>query len=212
MLKRRTPRLQRGRGFTLVELMVALVVGLIVVGAVLALVASIMNSNRQTLQSTRLNQELRATMAVIANDLRRSRGVEDPMTVATANAGKPNNPFATVDTSTAGCIRYGYYDLIDDDGDGDVTNDNYHSIYLSGTKIVRSTASTFAGATCTLAGRTLGSDQVAIDALTVTPNSSSSSVRQYVVQLRGHLVDQDTQLSAVTRTITENVFIRSVGQ
>ena len=66
------------RGFSLIELMVAMVVGLIVVGAVLALVVSIMKSNRQTLQSTRLNQEMRATLAVIANDLRRARSVTDP--------------------------------------------------------------------------------------------------------------------------------------
>ena len=57
----------RQRGFSLVEMMVALVLGLVVTGAVLALVVAIIHSNRQTLQSTRLNQELRATLAVIAS-------------------------------------------------------------------------------------------------------------------------------------------------
>ena len=76
------PMTRNARGFSLVEMMVALALGLIVVTAVLALVLSIIRSNRQTLQSTRLNQELRATLAVIASDLRRARSVEDPLTTA----------------------------------------------------------------------------------------------------------------------------------
>ena len=59
--------------------MVALVVGLIVIGAVLALVMAIMKSNRETLQATRLNQELRATMAVVATDIRRATRVRGPV-------------------------------------------------------------------------------------------------------------------------------------
>jgi prepilin-type N-terminal cleavage/methylation domain-containing protein len=80
---------RNARGFSLVEMMVALALGLIVVTAVLALVLSIIRSNRQTLQSTRLNQELRATLAVIASDLRRARGVADPLTSALARFRKP---------------------------------------------------------------------------------------------------------------------------
>lgn len=209
MLNRRMARPGTARGFSLIELMVALVVGLIVVGAVLALIVAIMKSNRETLQATRLNQELRATMAVIATDIRRARGVSDPLTTATASGG---NPYKVIDTATSGCIRYGYFDSIDDDNSGDATDDNYHALYLSGGNLVRASSSTAAGATCTLAGKQLGSDQVAITAFTITPATTSNTAREFEVTLTGHLVDGDAALASISRTITQTVFVRSVGE
>jgi len=221
MLSRSIPRSRHARGFSLIELMVALVVGLIVVGAVLALIVAIMKSNRETLQATRLNQELRATMAVVATDIRRARGVEDPMTTATMTPA--NVPYKDIDTTTAGCIRYGYFDVIDDNGDGDATNDNYHSLYLSDEgQVMRKSATTMAGATCTPSAsesspgaipaiKKLGSDQVAITSMTFTPSASSPS-REFEVSLTGHLDDDDAALASISRTITQTVFVRSVGQ
>jgi Tfp pilus assembly protein PilW len=55
----------RNAGFSLVELMVAMVLALIVIGAVIALVLSMMRANNQTISATRLTQELRATAALI---------------------------------------------------------------------------------------------------------------------------------------------------
>jgi Tfp pilus assembly protein PilW len=72
--------------------MVALVLSLIIAGAVLALVLAIIRSNRLTLQSTRLNQELRATLSVVAADLRRARGVDDPLSSALLVGGNPFGP------------------------------------------------------------------------------------------------------------------------
>ncbi len=206
MLNRSIPISRRARGFSLVELMVALVVGLIVVGAVLALIVAIMKSNRETLQATRLNQELRATMAVIATDIRRARGVEDPLTTATA----ATVPYKDIDTTTAGCILYGYFDVIDDDGDGDVADDNYHSIYLSGGKVLRASGDEGVP-TCVSGGKQLGSDQVTITSLTFTP-SPTAPTREFEVSLTGHLVDGNAALASISRTITQTVFVRSVAQ
>lgn len=199
-------------GFSLVELMVALVVGLIVIGAVLALVMAIMKSNRETIQSTRLTQELRATIAVIASDLKRARSVEDPLVTATATGG---NQYKNINYATANCIRYGYSDAIDDNGDGNVANDNYHVIRLSGGKVVRASADTEANTTCGLPGIKLGSDQVVITTLTFTPTSpaapTAATVRSFDVTIAGNLVDGNSELSSISRTITESVFIRSIG-
>jgi len=95
-------------GFTLIELMIAMVLGLIVIGAVLALSLSMIRANNQTIAGTRLTQELRAVAGLMSGDLRRAGGVIDPLTVATANNGNPANPFAAISTATAGCIQYGY--------------------------------------------------------------------------------------------------------
>jgi Tfp pilus assembly protein PilW len=202
MLK--STRRNGARGFTLVEMMVALVAGLIVVGAVIALIASIMKSNRQTIQSTRLNQEMRATMAVLAGDMRRARGVDDPLTTAT----QATKPYATIDTSTAGCAVYAY----SGGGGGDC-----RVVRLINGAIWQNVAAPSGGA-CTLtcndaaSGTKLGSDQVVLTSLQFSPSSTSTSTRQYEVQLQGHLVDEDTSLATISRTITQTVFVRSVGQ
>jgi len=196
-------------GFSLVELMVALVVGLVVVGAVLALVVAIMESNRETLQATRLNQELRATLAVIANDLRRARSVEDPLTVAMAAGG---NPYAAVSTATAGCVVYAY--------DG-ALNGPWHLIKLDSGAVVLQGVGT-RPVSCSPSGTPvrLGSDQVEITALTFTPTTTTSTppqptdeslVREVTVTITGHLVDPNTGLAGISRTVSQTVFVRSVG-
>ena len=75
MLMHRTPSLPRkARGFTLVEMMLALALGLLVVAAVLAFIFSLIRANSETVLSTRLNQEMRATMrAACTSTTSRSR-------------------------------------------------------------------------------------------------------------------------------------------
>lgn len=180
------------RGFSLVELMVALAVGLIVIGSVLALVMSIIRANNQTIQATRLTQELRATAAVITSDLKRSGGVDDPMTVATANNGKPLNPFGTVDGATAGCILYSY---------ANAAGGNFHAISRSNNAVFLDTGASAADATCG-GGERLGSGAVSIDALNFAVTG-----RRIVVTLRGSLLSDP----AISRTFTQTVFVRSVA-
>ena len=197
------------RGFSLVELMVALVAGLIVTGAVLALVVAIMKSNRQTVQATRLNQELRATLAVIASDLRRARSVADPLSTAVAAGG---NPYKAISTATGSCVIYGY--------DG-ASNGPWHLIKLdSGAVVMQGLASR--PASCSPGGTStpLGSRQVDVTALSFTPTTTSTIpagfadegfVRRFTVTITGHLIDQDPESSGVTRTVSQVVYVRSIG-
>ncbi|HET6602740.1 MAG TPA: prepilin-type N-terminal cleavage/methylation domain-containing protein, partial [Xanthomonadaceae bacterium] len=67
---------QRQGGFSIVEAMVALVAGLIVIGAVLAFTVATVQSNTENVQATRLAQELRALMNLVARDVRRA-GYDD---------------------------------------------------------------------------------------------------------------------------------------
>jgi hypothetical protein len=71
----------------LIELMIALVVGLVVSGAVLAFTASSIQSNSEYVLSTRLTQDLRNNMDLVTRDLRRAGYDEDALKyVATGNA------------------------------------------------------------------------------------------------------------------------------
>lgn len=57
---------RQSRGFSLVELMISLAIGLIVVSAVLAFTLSSLTANSEYVQSTRLSQELRNSMDFIS--------------------------------------------------------------------------------------------------------------------------------------------------
>ena len=67
-----TATYRRQAGFSLVEIMVALVAGLIVIGSVLAFTVASVRSNAEYVQATRLEQELRSAMDLVAGDLRRA--------------------------------------------------------------------------------------------------------------------------------------------
>lgn len=64
--------MRKESGFTIVELMVGLVVGMLVLGGVLSVYLTTIKTSGSTLNSSRLNQELGAIMNIMANDIRRA--------------------------------------------------------------------------------------------------------------------------------------------
>lgn len=214
----RAARPRRSRGFSLVEMMVALVLGLLVSGAVLSLVVAIIHSDRRALQSTRLNQELRATLSLIANDLRRARAVDDPLTTAMLAGGNPYQAVrASMLSADDGCLLYGYD--ADEDRDG-VVEPRWHILRRAagpaGTSRVVLLSSTSRPPGCTATGTeiALGSDQVDITRLVVSPLTSAADeglVREFTVTITGHLADGDAALAAIERTMSQTVYVRSVG-
>ncbi len=59
-------------GLSLVELMVGIAISLVIVAGGLSMLATFTGENRRLLLETRLNQDLRAAMAVVTQDLRRA--------------------------------------------------------------------------------------------------------------------------------------------
>lgn len=74
---KQAPHHRNSAGFSLIELMVALVAGLIVVGAVLSFTLSSLQANTEFVTTTRLTQELRANLNLVSQDLRRAGYDED---------------------------------------------------------------------------------------------------------------------------------------
>lgn len=70
-------KLNLSRGFSLIELMIALTAGLIVIGAVGAFTISSLQANAEYIQATRLNQELRNSLDFTTRELRRAGYDED---------------------------------------------------------------------------------------------------------------------------------------
>lgn len=167
----------KARGFTLIELMIAMVLGLIVMGAVIALVMSMIRSNNQTIQSTRLTQELRATAAVITSELQRAGSAANPFNVTAAQA------LGGVGTGTAGCITYTYADAA-----GTTVN---RAISLSGGAVYMGTTA------CGSAGAKLSSSNVTISNLAFCRNG-----RGITVALTGYMPGNAT----ITRSYSQSVF------
>jgi len=92
------------RGFSLIELMVAIVVGMFVVAGATSLIIDITGANASTIEATRLTQELRATMQLIADDVLRARRLDDPF----GEIGKG----ALASAQTPQQYYYGAYDPI----------------------------------------------------------------------------------------------------
>ena len=64
--------LRKPKGFTLIELMVAMVVGLLVAGVAMAMYVSLIRANSTSIQVARLTQALQASLDVMERDLRRA--------------------------------------------------------------------------------------------------------------------------------------------
>lgn len=97
---------RRQTGFTLIEMMVAIVVGLIVIGAALGFTVSTVRAYGENIRSTRFSQELRTGMNLVVRELRRS-GYDG---ASTSRVSTDSNPtmFRNLGTPGSGCIVYEY--------------------------------------------------------------------------------------------------------
>lgn len=210
----------RQAGFSLVELMVALVAGLIVSGAVIAFIGATIEANNETLRAVRLSQELRSLAEVISREVKRARSVADPFqnigsgcdangtTAATTDDCSGLAIVRSVDTATAGCIRFGYEGA---------TGGSFRAIrraVVGGVGTVVISRGTQADTECGDPGTTVSSAQVDITGLTferpdidpgaaVVPHPS-----QVDITLRGRLRNGPAG-PQFEKTYQTSVFIRS---
>ena len=100
---------RQSAGFSIIEMMIALALGLVVSGAALALTVSIIKSNNETVVAARLTQELRALLGVIGREASRARFMSDPL----GNVGRAAlraNANDIVIGPAADCLRFSYFD------------------------------------------------------------------------------------------------------
>jgi len=131
--------MKKHSGFTLIEIMIALLVGLMILSATIAIYIATVKGSADTIRSARLNHDLDSAMSLMSNDIRRagfwggavggSDATENVYTVV--SSGTTTTNFAPTDVSvmdftdgggtdhTDGCILYSY----DADGDGHYDDD-----------------------------------------------------------------------------------------
>jgi prepilin-type N-terminal cleavage/methylation domain-containing protein len=119
MLMRHIPGLppRTQRGFSLIELMVAMIAGLIVIGSTLAFTVATMRTNAENLSSARLSQDLRTALNLVAREIRRSGydalAADRTSRALSAASGAPGSAYptsryATV-TVTGSCVVFEYH-------------------------------------------------------------------------------------------------------
>lgn len=92
-------------GFSLIELMIAMVAGLIVLGAVIAFTVSTVRAYGENIRSSRLTQDLRTSMTLIMRELRRA-GFDGTSVTRVLTATSPSN--FTAMTVSGECVVYRY--------------------------------------------------------------------------------------------------------
>lgn len=65
-------------GLTLIEMMIAMIIGLFITGAIIAVFISNVKSSTETVKMIRLNQELRVVMGFVSDELKRAGYSADP--------------------------------------------------------------------------------------------------------------------------------------
>lgn len=206
------PRRANGNaGFSLVELMVAMVVGLIVTLAAVGFVASIARANSEDLQVTRLTQEMRAISEVVQREIRRARYVVDPIgNVTQAVSGPPpqdNDAIAIADApngvGSTDCITLSY-DRPPTESAGTVAR----ALYLDNGRIY------VANALACSNGVAVSSPQIQVTELSFDNDTSTANaigaVEGFVrMRVGGRFVSAVGSVADVTRTFQQDIYIRS---
>jgi type IV pilus assembly protein PilW len=136
------------KGFSLIELMVGMTIGLIILAAVIALTVSVLRTNADTVTVARLTQEGRAIGDLVSRDLRRARYSGNYLRFVGAAGAVPNN-FGTIDILNGGnCIRFAY----DTDDDGALGANEVKVIALNNGAVYFAQYATYAAANCNAAG------------------------------------------------------------
>jgi len=123
-------------GFTLIELMIAMMLGLIVIGGALSIYISTIKSSSDVVKSARLNYDLDSVMQLMVNDIRRagftgipSGGLDTLNNAFMATATTLNiRTLAGAAADPGECILYSY----DSNSDSVVDNVEYYGFKLDG--------------------------------------------------------------------------------
>lgn len=208
------------RGFTLVELMVAMVIMLILAVATVKIEAVMFRTNTEAIHMIQLSQEMRAAIQLIARDIRRSGYNDDSLaSFLTTQAIDSGVTMGDLDANdNASCLQVRYDDLV-----GNAKNVVYRLRVISA--VGRVSAHFAADATCdttvTDAGwvdisdpiitHVLGLEFVLNDQLTDiaenlnTGNTIQVGVEQISITINARLRTN----TAVTRSITNEVQLRN---
>lgn len=185
-------------GITLIEMMIAMVLGLLVTGIIVTIFISNVKSSSENIKMIHLNQELRTVMNFMADDLKRAGYSADPDSSAFMDE---------LDTATANCILYAY----DVDGNGILGANERFGFKFNANAI--NWAQNRTAKTCTSGTWTALTDAntTAITAFTITsfpiPTTSTTiDIHHIDISITGQI---SLNPGTASRTINETIRVRN---
>lgn len=221
------------KGFNLIELMVALTLGLLLLAAVSQIYVNTTGSSHNTLKMARVNQELRAAMDVMVRDIQRAGYYNQATATGTGAVAGATNPFMQGANNLAisgNCITYTY----DRDNNTTVDDTEKMAFYLSSGAILMRNSGGAASNSCTPDSEGItDSNRVTITALdfaltthcintsvalsgpnvdnctTITPTAGDVLIkpRQVTITITGK--PKEDSSGEMQRTITDTVHLRN---
>lgn len=209
-------------GSAIVDAMVGVAVGLIILAGLVGLYANYSRFNTSLIETTRLEHEMRTSMALIVGDIRRAGFYGNA--IAMIGVGNNTNPFMDAATDlqypSAGCVLLSY----DKNNDGTLPalntaggDERYGYRLSNGVLQTRATEdATFACNSGTWENLT-NSNMIEITSLTFTPNNTtvyvngtddsegSMIIRNVTISMTGRLAND----TSVERTLTEDIRVRN---
>lgn len=160
----RSKAFRDAQGFSLIELMIAMVAGLIVIGAVLTFTVAGVKSNSDYIRATRLTQELRSNLNFISDELRRAGYDENALNyVSRPTSYTQRSPFGPLmivnPVADNGCIVFAYDRAPGSAGELELGNAEVRAMR----RVV-----------VTVAGRSVGVLEFAESAAGLTPNCTAA--------------------------------------
>jgi len=195
--------IQTQRGVTLIEMMIAMLIGLLVTGSIITIFISNVKSTTENVRMIQLNQELRASMAFITDEMRRAGYSSDcNSTYMDALAAFDDDGDGLND-----CFIYAYDS---NSSDGDVTLAETFGFRLENNTLIWANNATGACDFGNMNNDALTDSAIAnITAFTMTFNpepAGAVNVNQLDVTITGEV--NLNSLTAV-RTLTETIRIRN---
>jgi len=143
---------KNARGFTLIELMISIVIGLITVAATLALYITIFKGSIIAIRSSRLNHDVDSVLLLMQNDIRRAGYWNGAVAGYDPTDASTQNPFQVTGSSQLNisgtdseCITYSY----DANSDGSISDDERFGFKLADDAVwIRISAPTATATSC----------------------------------------------------------------
>jgi type IV pilus assembly protein PilW len=209
--------LKTQRGITLIELMVGMVLGLLVTGIAIQMYISTLGITKQTTETIRLNQELRAVADLIVTDLRRAGYWSG------ASAGTTNPYSELVSDGSGGGAHVGVFNsgtcvVLAYENSTASPNEHIYGYRVSGAVVQMLTVTSYASGSYADCGTPVGtgswddltdSRAVQIESLTFTLDPATSWAEASSKSIQVDLVGTATRDGNLRRAISEQVRIRN---
>ena len=214
----KSPAIRNQRGFSLIELMVGMAIGLILMAAVVALTVSMLRTNAETVTLSKLTQEGRSISDLVTREVRRARYSGNARAFVGAG-GAVTNAFGVVQINTTdlptavsgNCIRFSY----DADDDGTLETNEVKVISLFNGAVYLGQAATYAGASCVTSSAGAGnalrisSRDVNVTSLEFRGNSTTNGVTGIANRIDLLFTVALANDATVTRRFNQNIQLRN---